>query len=413
MDKRKYLLIIGFLWLSCASFSQTNGLDYYINHALGNSPLLKDYINQAQSILVDSQLIRATYKPQVTGTNNNYYAPVIGGVGYDGAITNGGNVTALLGVNKTFVSHKNLNSQFETIRLQSEGIQNSAKISEQDLKKTITDQYITAYGGLQQLNFSKEIYALLKKEEAILKKLTEANVYRQTDYLTFLVTFQQQELASEQLAIQYQNDYSTLNYIAGIEDTSVANLPDPGITLNYVPLSENSVFLKQYTLDSLKSVNQRLVINFNYKPKLDVFADAGYNSTLVHQPYKNFGTSVGASLIVPIYDGRQKKLQYNKLAIAERTRLGYKAFFKHQYNQQIAQLSKQLQATDALIVQINNQIKYSEGLIKVNVRLLETGDAKIADLVIAFNNYLSAKNLLTQNTVSRWQIINQINYWNR
>jgi hypothetical protein len=45
--------------------------------------------------------------------------------------------------------------------------------------------------------------------------------------------------------------------------------------------------------------------------------------------------------------------------------------------------------------------------------LLETGDARIADLVIALNNYLTAKNLLTQNTVSRLQIINQINYWNR
>jgi len=29
------------------------------------------------------------------------------------------------------------------------------------------------------------------------------------------------------------------------------------------------------------------------------------------------------------------------------------------------------------------------------------------------NNYLAAKNLLTQNNISRMQIINQLNYWNR
>jgi hypothetical protein len=74
---------------------------------------------------------------------------------------------------------------------------------------------------------------------------------------------------------------------------------------------------------------------------------------------------------------------------------------------------KQLQSTQELIDQINKQIKYSEGLIQVNTKLLVTGDVRIADLIIALNNYLTAKNLLTQNTVNRLQLINQINYWNR
>ena len=77
------------------------------------------------------------------------------------------------------------------------------------------------------------------------------------------------------------------------------------------------------------------------------------------------------------------------------------------------QLQQQLKQTDALIGDIDSQIKYTDGLINVNTKLLETGDAKIADLIIALNNYLTAKNLLTQNKVNRLQIINQINYWNR
>jgi len=116
---------------------------------------------------------------------------------------------------------------------------------------------------------------------------------------------------------------------------------------------------------------------------------------------------------VPIYDGHQKKMQYRKLDISERTRQNYKDFFTRQYSQQVAQLMQQLKATQELIDQINHQIKYSEGLIQVNTKLLVTGDVRIADMVIALNNYLTAKNLLTQNTVSRLQIINQINYWNR
>ena len=82
-------------------------------------------------------------------------------------------------------------------------------------------------------------------------------------------------------------------------------------------------------------------------------------------------------------------------------------------NQQIAQLSQQLKATEDLIGQINEQLRYSEALIDVNGKLLGTGDAKIADYILALSSYLNAKNLLTQNNITRLQIINQINYWNR
>ena len=88
-------------------------------------------------------------------------------------------------------------------------------------------------------------------------------------------------------------------------------------------------------------------------------------------------------------------------------------FFAQQYNQQIAQLKQQLRTTEELISDINAQIKYSKTLIDVDGKLMETGDAKIADFVIAINNYLNAKNLLNQNNVSRLQLINQLNYWNR
>ncbi len=89
-------------------------------------------------------------------------------------------------------------------------------------------------------------------------------------------------------------------------------------------------------------------------------------------------------------------MQYRKLDVSERTRSYYKSFYTSQYYQQVYQLKQQLQQTEALIEDINNQIKYSQGLIEVNTKLLQTGDAKISDLIIAFNNYLTAKNLLTQ-----------------
>ncbi len=388
-------------------------LDFYVGQALQNSPLLNDLHNQVLSGEIDSQLIKASYLPQVVGSSTNIYAPAIHGYGYDQAVSNGGNFTTVAAVTKTLVGKSHLDAQYETIRLQSRGLGNSAKLSEQDLKKSVTAQYITAYGDLQQLQFNREVYALLQREERLLKDLTGKNVYRQTDYLTFLVTMKQEGLLLQQLDIQYRNDHSTLNYLCGINDTGATILEDPGVRLQPLPDIGNSVFFRQYGLDSLKLRNERALIDFGYKPKASLYADGGYSSSLMYEPYKNFGVSVGFTVTMPIYDGHQRKMQYSKLDIAERTRNGYKDFFTRQYNQQIAQLTQQLKATEALIGQIDEQVRYSQALIDVNGKLLGTGDARIADYVIALGNYLSAKNLLTQNNITRLQIINQINYWSR
>src|SRR5882757_92581 len=101
-------------------------LDFYLGQALQNSPLLKDYQNQVLTGQVDSQLVRAGYKPQVNGSSVNTYAPVIHGYGYDQAISNGGNFSTLVSVNQTLAGQKHLDAQFETIRLQNQGLRNTS-----------------------------------------------------------------------------------------------------------------------------------------------------------------------------------------------------------------------------------------------------------------------------------------------
>lgn len=395
------------------SLGQTYTLDHYLETAKSNSPLLRDLNNQIASNSVDSLRLLAGYKPQVNLNSGALLAPYIDGYGYSGAITNEHTLNALLAANQAIVSKKNLNAQLQTITLQSQSIGNSSKISEQDLKKAITTQYITAYGDLQQFKFSQEVVELLSKEEDLLKKLTRANVYRQSDYLTFLVTLKQQQLQLLLSRQQYKNDYSTLNYLSGIADTSMIELQQPDIQVHYPPEINNSIFFRQYKLDSLKLANSRELIDFSYKPKINITADGGFNSDFMGQAYKNFGVSAGFNFTMPIYDGGQRKMQYRKLSLLEETRQNYRAFFNVQYRQQIDQLRQQISENENLVIQVRDQIKYTESLIKVDTELLQTGDLKIADLILAVNNYLTVKNLLTQTIISRLQLINQLNYWNR
>jgi outer membrane protein TolC len=410
----KYLLhTLLLLLIANASFSQSKNLDGFLQQALTNSPLIKDLNNQILSAQIDSVRIRAGLKPQLTASSAGLYAPVVHGFGYSNAITNGQSFNGLLSVNKSFIGKGYLNSQFAGIGLMRDSLSNNVKLTEQDLKRSITGQYITAYGSLEQQKYSKEIVDLLSKEDNLLKSLTRSNVYRQSDYLSFLVTLKQAQLQLSQARRQYQTDFAMLNYLSGIADTTITEISMPELTAPIAVDVRNSIFFRQYKLDSLRLTNSRQLIDFSYKPKLSVFADAGYNSDLTAQYYKNFGTSVGFTVSLPLYDGGLRKLAYKQLSIEQETQRSNKAFFNKQYAQQISQLNQQISTYDKLIIEIREQFKYSESLIKVDTQLLQTGDLKIADLILALNNYLSIKSLLSQNIISRLQLINELNYWSR
>jgi outer membrane protein TolC len=387
-------------------------LDYYLEQAKSSSPVMKDFENQRKTAGIDSLIVRATAKPQVTGTGTGLYAPIVRSYGYDEVITNGQALEAMLNVNYDLLNKKRINNQLEGIKIQSDSVKYVGQLSLFDLNRSVTDQYITAFASQQQVDFNREVVELLDREEKLLKTLTRSNIYKQSEYLTFLVTLQQQQLSLKQAELQFKNDYATLNYLAGVADTTQSSLAEP--KLQSEAFSGNkSFFIKRFELDSLKNTNLRSGIDLNYQPKLGIYANGGYSSSLVLQPYKNFGASVGFTFSVPIYDGHQRKMQYDKLALSSNTIAGYRDFFTRQQSQQINLIHQQITQTNALFGKINEQIRFSKGLIDVDRKLLHTGDLKVSDFIIAINNYLSAQNLLRQTNINRLKLINQFNYWNR
>jgi outer membrane protein TolC len=393
--------------------AQQRQLNDYLQAAIRNSPLTKDLNNQVLSAQLDSVRIQAGLKPQVNGIAGGLYAPVIHGFGYSTAISNGQSLNAQVSVNKTFIGKSYLNAQLNSLLFQRDSLKNAVRLSEQDLRKTITAQYISAYGSLEQQNFNQELVDILVKEEEVLKKLTRANVYKQSDYLIFLVTLKQAQLQLSQLKLQYKTDLATLNYLAGITDTATIAIARPELSRALLLDKQNSIFFRQFKIDSLRLQNSHALIDYSYKPKFNVFADGGYNSDLTEEYYKHFGASAGFGLTIPLYDGGQKKLAHKKLQLEEDTRRNYLNFFDRQYMQQVNQLKQQISGFDTLLAEIKDQFKYSESLIKVDTQLMQTGDLRIADLVLAINGYLAVKNQLTQNVISQLQLINQLNYWNK
>ena len=404
---------IVFLFVFIPDLYGQKNLDFYIQTALKYSPLLKEYHNQVELCRIDSLLMNVNLGLQYNAVSNNLYAPVIKGWGYDNAVTNGANISAQVSVSKEITGTHNRQNKFEALSLQNQSTLNSGKISELELKKDITSQYISAFGSWQQFNFNTEMLNLMNKEKEILKKLTEAGVSKQTDYLSFMVTLQQQELLAERTKSQYQNDFAMLNYTCGIEDTSFTTLTDPDLKADRGSELSNSFFYKQFEIDSLKLVNSDQQIDFSYKPKISLVADGGYLSSFTYQPYKNFGVSAGVSVIIPLFKEGTKKMQHDQVIIKQMTRMAYREFFSIQFHQQNNLLNQQLTDKQRIEEKIKLQIVYTQALMDAYRLLLEKGDVQITEYLLSVGNFMSAKNLSLENTTEKYQIINELNYWNQ
>jgi outer membrane protein TolC len=406
----KKLFTLALLLFIFSTLSEAQSLDNYLAAGLKNSPLLKDYVNQMRSGGVDSSLVASTYKTQVNLTSQVMIAPTANNFGYDAAITNGGNFSGLVSANQSLFNKKIKSEQFKTIQLANQTLQVTKKLSETELKKTITNQYLTAYINYSQIRFNQSVLKLLEGEFSTLKVLVQKGIYLQTDYLNLSTSIQSQRISIKQSFIQFKNELATLNYICGINDTSTVELQYPTIKLENKFDLRNTIQMEQFRIDSLKNTNQKALIDLNYRPQLSAFADAGFGAvTPVNIPY-NFGTSIGLNFSMPLYDGKQRKLQYNKISITEETRQYYKDFYKKQFSQQYIQLKEQLKLNDELIIEIKGQLTNQEQLIGLYKTEIEKGLVRFLDFLTVVNNYVATKNNLTVAEMNHLQIMNQLNY---
>jgi outer membrane protein TolC len=408
---------IRIMWLGLffiqALNAQQQDLEYFLNQGLRNSPLLKDYQNRLKLARIDSLRVKAIMGFQVNATSTDSYAPVINGWGYDEVKTDIANVSVLAGMTKEIIGNDHLKNKYQAVSLQSSSTSVQGSLSEKDLKKSIISQYVLAYSDQQQQALNSDVIAVVRQEEQIVRKLTEKGVYKQTEYLSLLVNLRQQEIRARQSAIRSKTDLELLYALCGMEDTAYINLPEPVLNVTAPTGPHNTLLYRQFELDSLKLVNADRQINFDYRPKLSVYADGGYLSSLSYMPWKNFGLSAGLSLVIPIYNGGQKKMEHDQIAIAEETRADYRNYYNSQYRQQIHMLMDQLASQDPLIGQCKEQMTYAKTLIDANRDLLRTGDVSVTDYLLSVSNFINARNLLIDTMQTRYNLINEINYWSQ
>ncbi len=354
----------------------------------------------------DSLLVRAAKMPLVEAKSQLQYSPVYDNFGYDEVITDGGNYTAVLGVSQTIFNKKEISSRYKSVELQKRALNNSSRLSENELNMLITDQYLTAFSVFSDLTFNRSFLKIYREENEIVRRFVKNGVCKQTDYLALLLETQSQEILITQLEGEYRKQQMLLNKVCGLNDTSFFDLEEPVLEIRGTPDILKSPGLNQYRIDSLKIENEKTAIDVRYKPKINWFADAGFLTSNPWNFYQHFGYSAGLSLNFPIYDGKQKSIEKQKLEFNENSRRTYEDSFRLQYFQQIRQLNEELRTLNETADRTKKQLETSDQLVKGLKQQLETGLIQMTDYINSIKSFRSINRnliLLTHTKASGYQ----------
>jgi outer membrane protein TolC len=392
------------------AFNQTRNLEFYLDEGIHNSPLLNDYRNQIKSASSDSLLIRAAKKPLVEVKSQLLYAPAYRNFGYDEIVTDQGNYTAVMGVSQPLFNKKEINNKYDAVDIQKRTLNNSSQISINELKKVITDQYLTSFSVYTDFIFNKNFLELLEKENVIVKQFVKNGIAKQTDFLSLLVETQSEEMLVTQIKSQYRKDLMLLGQLCGLNDSTWYELTDPKIEMKGTPDITKSPAYIQYKIDSIRIENEKAAIDIRYKPKINWFADAGFLTSNPWNFYNHFGYSAGVSLNIPVYDGKQRGLEKQKLEFNENSRQAYMDTYYKQYFQQIQQLNLELSSLNEMSSQVENQLRTSEQLVNTLKEQLEAGIIQMTEYINAIKNFKTISRSINLIKMQKLQVINEMNF---
>jgi hypothetical protein len=409
MHQRLFLIHI-FLGFTLLAHNQSRNLDYYLKEGQHNSPLLNEYRNLINSAGADSLLISAGKKPQVEARSQLLYSPFYDHFGYDEVITDGGNYTAVIGVSWNILNKKEISNKYETVSILKQTLNNTSKVSLVELNKIISGQYLTAFAGYRDILFNTSFLELLRDENEIVIEFVKNGVVKKTDYLSLLIETQSQEILVNQLKSQYRQDLMLLNQLCGLVDTAWYELTDPQLVIKGTSDVTRNPSYVQYKIDSIRIENEKSAIDIRYKPKVNLFADAGFLTSNPWNFYQHFGYSAGVGLTIPLYDGKQRDIEKQKLAFDENSRMAYQNNFRNKYYQQILQLENYFKALNENSVRIENQLKTADQLVKELKDQLEAGIIQMTEYINAIKNFKSISRNLIMINIQKLQVINEMNF---
>ena len=422
---KRVVAFIGLLVIINYAHSQNN-LEYYVQQAEINSPILKENLNLQEIGEIQNNIIWAQNNAlQINSTSEIQVAPYFNNngkfidlstnpsssaFGYDVGITNGGLYSSQINFTKNILN----GAITQNLLLQNKANIATTKLNYEEqnhqLKKDIIDTYILIYQLQEQKKLTTYSLKDISTKIEVIRIMVEHGILMQSDLLLAKSELTNKELEVTQIKNTLENSLLQLNNLCGIKAPLNESLEKPVIHSNSI--SDTLFLTKRFVNDSLQIAADKLVFENQYKPQFSVYGNTGLNAIELNNLEHKVGLSAGVKLTIPIYDGKQKKLN------AKQSKLKLDNLKYYKENKEVL-LDNNLQNTKLQITNLKGSLSVIEDqktqqkqLLKIYEEKLLKGLISMVEYLNIYQNYNVIKNTELQVQTNIRLLENQYNFLN-
>ena len=410
------------------AYSQVRDLNYYLEKARINSPLIQKNKNNIKILELDLQQTQRILKSPVLNLESNIlFAPIITHTansnqlnlvsngsdsysGYDLGITNGGQYQAFLSLKQPLLGQSSLKVYSNRSEILEKQNNNSTFLTIHEIEQLVSYQYILCVKSKMQIKNEEQLRAQLNDQLNVMQKLVNSAVYKNTDLLLLQIEKQNLEISNKAFEDDYAGNLYDLNLLCGINDSSKVDIEESDLQMR-PELSSQSGFLTSYKLDSLVIMADQSISELKYKPQLSLFANAGLNA--VYLPaFNRLGISAGLTFSWNLYDGNQRKLEREKSNVNINTLQFEKSHFISQQEINKNKIKSQINSLNNRTILIENQLKQYEKLYDAYQNELKQGLISVMDFKNLMKDITTKKQDFLLLKMEKQLLVNSYNYWN-
>ncbi len=424
----RFLLSLILLSSPLITFSQQHNLNFYLEQAQKNSPLINKNKNDTKIIKLDLQQTERILKsPVISLESGILFAPIISYdafpstfdvvsngssnyTGYDLGITNGGQYQIYVSVKQPLLGKINLKSYTQKADISRKKNENSTTLTVHEIEQLVGYQYILCLKSKAQIKNGKAILQLIDEQLNIMHKLVDNAIFKQSDLMLMEIEKQNKALENKSFQDDYKSNLYDLNLLCGINESTDIEIQETELTLK-PETTASSQFLTYYKFDSLGIITDQKISELKYKPQLSAFANAGYNATGI-PTLDHFGFSVGMNFSWMLYDGNQRKLEREKSNINLLSQQFEKDHFITQKEINLNKIKNQLKALTERGIILENQLAQYEKLYKVYENELAHGLVSVMDFKNLLKDLTAKRQEYLLQKMEKQLLVNSYNYWN-
>lgn len=404
----------------------------YIEAARKHSPLIADCRNRQQIDRAELKRLEAFYTHSRLEASGDYlFVPVISHdngrtafkwnaqsdddyYGYDLGESSG-HLHAGVTWTKPLLGGSALKVAGEQARINRQMADNDIGLEEHQLERTVTELYLLCLLDKAQIDFADTIAAIIDRQTAVMRRLAAGGLARQTDIKLLRIereAWDAQKTAGRQ---SYRAHLMDLNLLCGIDDTTTRLLPEISIATALPALpapGSGSRFDEKFRLDSLNETAALKAFNLQYKPRLDLFVNAGMQTGAFAGWYRHFGWSAGLTFAVTLSDGRQRQWKERQTRLRLQTIAAYRDHAALQRRLRIAQSLGEIKKYDEREQALRRQLADYDEVMKDYSRVIAAGQMSTLDYITLLRNRCQTEKDLLLLITNRQLAVAALNYWN-